>query len=74
VSGFEVLERLNDLAKVPFVFVTGLGDYESEIAGRALGADDWRKTCDETAEIMCVTKRNMEFHIDNAQSKLAVRS
>jgi DNA-binding NarL/FixJ family response regulator len=47
MSGFEVLERLNeissDLAKVPFIFVTGLSDYESEVAGRALGADDYVK-------------------------------
>ena len=47
MSGFEVLERLNeisgDLAKVPFIFVTGLSDYESEIAGRTLGADDYVK-------------------------------
>ena len=60
--------------EVFFIFVTGLGDCESEIAGRALGADDWRKSRDETAEIMCVIKRNMEFHIDNAQSKLGFRS
>ena len=125
MSGFEVLERLNeisaDLAKVPFIFVTGLSDYESEIAGRTLGADDYvkkpidfdilqtiidarlagvarlrfgrrtgdtmsereiealtwvarGKTRDEIAEIMCIAKRTVEFHIDNAQSKLGVQS
>jgi len=125
MSGFEVLERLNeisaDLAKVPFIFVTGLSDYESEIAGRTLGADDYvkkpidfdilqtiidarlagvarlrlgrragdtmsereiealtwvarGKTRDEIAEIMCIARRTVEFHIDNAQSKLGVQS
>jgi DNA-binding NarL/FixJ family response regulator len=125
MSGFEVLERLNeisaDLAKVPFIFVTGLSDYESEIAGRSLGADDYvkkpidfdilqtiidarlagvarlrlgrrtgdtmsereiealtwvarGKTRDEIAEIMCIAKRTVEFHIDNAQSKLGVHT
>jgi DNA-binding CsgD family transcriptional regulator len=28
----------------------------------------------EIAEIMCIAKRTVEFHIDNAQSKLGVRS
>jgi DNA-binding NarL/FixJ family response regulator len=125
MSGFEVLERLKqisaDLAKVPFIFVTGLSDHESEIAGRTLGADDYvkkpidfdilqtiidarlagvarlrlgrrtgetmsereiealtwvarGKTRDEIAEIMCIAKRTVEFHIDNAQSKLGVQS
>jgi DNA-binding NarL/FixJ family response regulator len=101
--------------------VTGLSDYESEIAGRTLGADDYvkkpidfdilqtiidarlagvarlrlgrrtgdtmsereiealtwvarGKTRDEIAEIMCIAKRTVEFHIDNAQSKLGVQS
>ncbi|MGA8169333.1 MAG: response regulator transcription factor [Methylocystis sp.] len=125
MSGFEVLERLKefstDLAKIPFVFVTGLSDHESEMAGRMLGADDYvrkpidfdilqtiidarlagvarlrvgrrsgdtmsdreiealtwvarGKTRDEIAEIMCISKRTVEFHIDNAQTKLGVQS
>jgi len=125
MSGFEVLERLNeissDLAKVPFIFVTGLSDQESELAGRTLGADDYvrkpidfdilqtiinarltgvarlrlgrlsgeamsereiealtwvarGKTRDEIAEIMNIARRTVEFHIDNAQMKLGVRT
>jgi len=45
MSGYEVLERLNELAprlrRIPFVFLTGLGDREDELKGRRLGADDY---------------------------------
>jgi len=45
MTGFEVLERLNELAprngRIPFVFLTALGDRESELKGRQLGADDY---------------------------------
>jgi DNA-binding response OmpR family regulator len=45
MSGFEILERLNELAprlgRIPFVFVTALADRESELRGRNLGADDY---------------------------------
>jgi DNA-binding NarL/FixJ family response regulator len=45
MSGFEVLERLNQLSprmeKVPFVFVTALADRDNELRGRQLGADDY---------------------------------
>jgi DNA-binding NarL/FixJ family response regulator len=45
MSGFEVLERLpalgQDYAGIPFVFLTALGDRDSELAGRRLGADDY---------------------------------
>src|SRR5262249_42680144 len=45
MSGFEVLERLaaagEDYANIPFVFLTALGDRDSELAGRRLGADDY---------------------------------
>jgi len=50
MSGFELLERLNAEAlqnAPPFIFVTGLGDQESELAARLLGADDYvRKPID----------------------------
>ncbi len=50
MSGFELLARLNEEASdfpAPFIFVTGLSDHESELAGRALGADDFvRKPID----------------------------
>jgi len=43
MSGFEVLERLNDIARqstrVPFVFLTAMTDREDEMRGRRLGAD-----------------------------------
>src|SRR5450631_2998450 len=45
MSGFEVLERLNDMApqvgRVPFVFLTAMSDRENELRGRRLGADDF---------------------------------
>jgi DNA-binding response OmpR family regulator len=45
MSGFEVLERLIDIAprfgRVPFVFLTAMTDRESELRGRRLGADDY---------------------------------
>jgi DNA-binding NarL/FixJ family response regulator len=45
MSGFEVLERLTAIAPrlghIPFVFLTGLNDRDSELKGRQLGADDY---------------------------------
>jgi DNA-binding NarL/FixJ family response regulator len=45
MSGFEVLERVAaagpDYAAIPFVFLTALGDRDSELTGRRLGADDY---------------------------------
>jgi DNA-binding NarL/FixJ family response regulator len=45
MSGFELLERLIDLAprfaKMPFVFLTALTDRDNELKGRQLGADDY---------------------------------
>ena len=45
MSGFEVLERLNDMApqvgRVPFVFLTAMSDRENELRGRRLGANDF---------------------------------
>jgi DNA-binding response OmpR family regulator len=45
ISGFEVLERLVggglSLGSMPFIFLTGLSDRESELKGRRLGADDY---------------------------------
>ena len=51
MSGFEVLERLTDIAprvgRMPFVFMTGQADRKHEIKGRQLGADDYvRKPID----------------------------
>jgi DNA-binding response OmpR family regulator len=45
MSGFEILERLNDIAprfgRIPFVFLTALADRRNELKGRQLGADDY---------------------------------
>jgi DNA-binding response OmpR family regulator len=45
MSGFEVLERLIDIAprlgRIPFVFLTAMTDRENELRGRRLGADDY---------------------------------
>jgi DNA-binding NarL/FixJ family response regulator len=45
MSGFEVLERLTEIAPrpghTPFVFLTALSDRENELKGRRLGADDY---------------------------------
>ncbi len=45
MSGFEVLERLTEIAPrlghVPFVFLSALADRDSELKARQLGADDY---------------------------------
>jgi DNA-binding NarL/FixJ family response regulator len=45
MSGFEVLERLTEIAPrlghMPFVFLTALTDRDNELKGRQLGADDY---------------------------------
>jgi len=45
MSGFEVLERLTEIAPqlgyIPFVFLTALTDRDSELKGRQLGANDY---------------------------------
>lgn len=122
MSGFEVLERLIDIAPrfehMPFVFLTALSDRDNEIKGRKLGADDYvtkpvdfeildtiikarlariarnevwpqmaklsdreieiltwaarGKTSAEIAQIIDLSKRTVDFHIDNARDKLGV--
>jgi DNA-binding response OmpR family regulator len=45
MSGFEVLERLNQISpkggRVPFVFLTAMSEREEEMRGRRLGADGY---------------------------------
>jgi DNA-binding NarL/FixJ family response regulator len=45
MSGFEVLERLNEIAPqfghIPFVFLVTIADRENELRGRRLSADDY---------------------------------
>lgn len=45
MGGFELLEKVSaagpSFAKIPFVFLTALGDREHELVGRRLGADDY---------------------------------
>jgi DNA-binding NarL/FixJ family response regulator len=120
MSGFEVLERLMDIAprfgRIPFVFLTAMTDRESELRGRRLGADDYvtkpidfevletiikarlagvarnetwpklimlndreietltwvarGKTSAQIAKILDLSKRTIDFHLDNARTKL----
>lgn len=120
MSGFEVLERLTELAprfsKMPFIFLTALTDRDNELKGRQLGADDYvtkpidfdllamiitarlagvarselwpklvhlndrevetltwvarGKTSSEIAQILGLSKRTVDFHVDNARTKL----
>jgi DNA-binding NarL/FixJ family response regulator len=120
MSGFEVLERLNEIAprmgRIPFVFLTALADRDNELKGRRLGADDYvskpidfdrlvliinarlasvartkllpkiaelndreievltwvsrGKTSIEIAGKLRLSKRTVDFHIDNARMKL----
>lgn len=119
VSGFDVLAHCSSiphLERTPFVFLTALGDRETELKGRRLGADDYvckpidfdllhaiidtrlrgvarlgasqpalnkreiealswaarGKTSDEIALIMDIAKRTVDYHLDNARSKLGV--
>jgi len=122
MTGFEILDRLRGLAPrfamMPFVFLTALGDRDSELKGRRLGADDYvvkpidfeilaaiiearlarvvraeiwsrevdlserelecltwsarGKTSSEIAQIVGTSKRNVDFHVENACRKLDV--
>jgi DNA-binding NarL/FixJ family response regulator len=122
MSGFELLERLTSMEprfqSMPFVFLTALGDHDSELKGWQLGADDyltkpvdydvlaalisarlarvartaiWPKHVDlrerevealtwaargktfwEIGEILGLSKRTVEFHLENARRKLGV--
>jgi DNA-binding NarL/FixJ family response regulator len=122
MTGFDVLERLTALSpqfeSLPFVFLTALGDRETELRGRRLGADDYvtkpidfevlatiiearlarvarneiwskavalndrevqsltwsarGKTSSEIAVILGLSKRTVDFHIENACRKLKV--
>lgn len=122
MSGVELLERLTAIAprfsNMPFVFLTALNDRDSELRGRALGADDYvskpidfdllqsiirarlarvarnaisacnvqltdrevetlswaarGKTSAEIAELLGLSKRTVDFHLDNARDKLGV--
>ena len=120
LSGFDVLERLNEIAPrfgyIPLVFLTALADRENELRGRRLGADDYvikpidfdvlrtiisarlarvarneiwpkltvlndreretltwvarGKTSADIAKITGLSKRTVDFHLDNARVKL----
>jgi DNA-binding NarL/FixJ family response regulator len=124
MSGFEVLERLNEIAprfgRVPFVFLTALTGRQDELKGRQLGADDYvtkpidfdrllliinarlagvarnklwpkrvmlndreievltwvarGKTSPEIARKLRMSRRTVDFHIDNARLKLGVQT
>jgi DNA-binding NarL/FixJ family response regulator len=120
MTGFEVLERLSELAprlgRIPLVFLTALSDRDNELKGRRLGADDyvvkpidfdrlafiinarlagvartkllpkvitlneretvvltWVARGKKSAEIarkLRLSKRTVDFHVDNARNKL----
>jgi DNA-binding response OmpR family regulator len=121
MSGFELLERLTSMAprfeRIPFLFLTALGDQRSELRGWQLGADDYLtkpvdyevlaarigarlgrvarstlpnqvqlrerevetltwaargKTFEEIGTILSLSRRTVEFHLDNARRKLGV--
>jgi DNA-binding NarL/FixJ family response regulator len=122
MSGFDLLDRLTTMEprfeNMPFVFLTALGDHESELKAWRLGADDfltkpvdydvlaalitarlarvarravwptrvglrdrevetltWAargKTFAEIGEILGLSKRTVEFHLENARRKLGV--
>jgi DNA-binding response OmpR family regulator len=122
MSGFELLGTLTSMeprfGSMPFVFLTALGDHESELRGWQLGADDYLtkpvdydvlaalitarlarvarsavwpkqvglrerevetltwaargKTFWEIGEILGLSKRTVEFHLENARRKLGV--
>ena len=62
MSGFDVLERLTEIAPgfgyMPFVFLTALTDRENELKGRQLGADDFvRKPVDFDVLVAIVNMR-----------------
>jgi DNA-binding response OmpR family regulator len=119
MSGFEVLERLIELAprlgRLPFVYLTAMTDRENELRARHLGAGDYvtkpidfdilytiinarlagvarneigprlttlnereiealtlvarGNTSAQIAEIVGLTKRTVDFHIDSAREK-----
>ena len=122
MSGFELLRTLTSMEprfeRMPFVFLTALGDLDNELKGWHLGADDyltkpvdydvlaaliaarlarvarstiWPKQVDlrerevetltwaargktfwEIGEILGLSKRTVEFHLENARRKLGV--
>ncbi len=122
MSGFQVLERITAMAprfeSMPFVFLTALGDHDSELKGWQLGADDYLakpvdydvlaavvgarlsrvarsavwprqvrlgerevetltwaargKTFEEIGTILSLSKRTVEYHLENARRKLGV--
>jgi DNA-binding response OmpR family regulator len=122
MSGFELLQRLTAMEprfeRMPFLFLTALGDHDNELKGWQLGADDYLtkpvdydvlsaiitarltrvarnsvwpkhvglrerevetltwaargKTFWEIGEILGLSKRTVEFHLENARRKLGV--
>jgi DNA-binding response OmpR family regulator len=122
MSGFDLLESITSMEprfrSMPFVFLTALGDHDSELRGWALGADDYLtkpvdydvlaavitarlaqvarsvvwpkrielrenevetltwaargKTFWEISQILGISKRAVEFHLENARRKLGV--
>jgi DNA-binding response OmpR family regulator len=122
MSGFDLLRKVTAMEprfqRMPFVFLTALGDHDNEIKGWQLGADDYLtkpvdydvlaavitarlarvarntvwpkrislgerevetltwaargKTFAEIGEILSLSRRTVEFHLENARRKLGV--
>ncbi len=71
MNGFEVLERLAaagpGFAEIPFVFLTALGDRDSELAGRQLGADDYLTKPVDFEMLGAVIQNRLRRRQDQAQ-------
>jgi DNA-binding NarL/FixJ family response regulator len=74
-SGFDVRARLAAAgpayAEIPFVFLTALGDRDSELTGRRLGADDYLTKPIDFEMLDAVIQNRLRYR-DNALSPSAI--
>ncbi len=73
MNGFEVLERVAAAgpayAEIPFVFLTALGDRDSELTGRRLGADDYLTKPIDFEMLGAVIRNRLKRRQDASQPK-----
>jgi DNA-binding NarL/FixJ family response regulator len=73
MNGFDVLQRVAaagpGYAEIPFVFLTALGDRDSELAGRRLGADDYLTKPIDFEMLGAVIQNRLRHRQDPAQPK-----
>jgi DNA-binding NarL/FixJ family response regulator len=73
MNGFEVLEQVvaagPAYAEIPFVYLTALGDRDSELAGRRLGADDYLTKPIDFEMLGAVIQNRLRRRQDAAQPK-----